>query len=74
MLDKKLQTEIQAVSETLGLSERTIEKDIYITQLIHALAELTNPYYNLVFQGGTCLAKAYEITPRMSEDIEPFKI
>lgn len=58
MLDEKLQAEIQAVSEILGLSERTIEKDVYVTQLIHALAELTNPYYNLVFQGGTCLAKA----------------
>lgn len=58
MLDKKLQAEIQAVSEILGLSERTIEKDVYVTQLIHTLADLSNSYYNLVFQGGTCLAKA----------------
>ncbi|MBS0350225.1 MAG: nucleotidyl transferase AbiEii/AbiGii toxin family protein [Proteobacteria bacterium] len=47
-----------------------IEKDFYVTQLIHALSEIKNPHYYLYFQGGTCLSKAYRITERMSEDCD----
>lgn len=38
--------------------------------MIHALSEIKNPHYFLYFQGGTCLAKAYQITARMSEDCD----
>ena len=68
MQDKINYEEIQVVSKVLGLSEKIVEKDIYVTKLIHALADLNNPYYKLVFQGGTCLSKAYDLVPRMSED------
>jgi len=47
-----------------------VEKDFYVTKIIHILSEIKNPYYNLYFQGGTCLAKAYQITERMSEDCD----
>ena len=43
-----------------------VEKDFYVTRLIHLLSEVKNPHYCLYFQGGTCLAKAYRITARMS--------
>ena len=47
-----------------------VEKDFYVTRLIQILSEINNPYYCLYFQGGTCLAKAYRITERMSEDCD----
>ena len=47
-----------------------VEKDYFVTQIIHILSEIKNPHYNLYFQGGTCLAKAYQITERMSEDCD----
>lgn len=47
-----------------------VEKDFYVTRLIHLLSEVKNPHYCLYFQGGTCLAKAYRITERMSEDCD----
>ncbi len=34
---------------------------------------MENPYFRLIFAGGTCLAKAHKIVKRMSEDID-FKI
>jgi len=48
----------------------TIEKDYYVTQAIHALVQVSNEYFQLVFQGGTCLAKAYRLIQRMSEDCD----
>lgn len=47
-----------------------VEKDFYVTRLIHVLSEIKDPHYYLYFQGGTCLAKAYRITERMSEDCD----
>ncbi|MDF2867719.1 MAG: hypothetical protein K0S11_1189 [Gammaproteobacteria bacterium] len=64
---------IDATSEILELTGPVIEKDYYVTQLIHALSEVENEHFGLVFAGGTCLAKAHKIVKRMSEDID-FKI
>jgi len=64
---------ISDTSELLGLDEAVIEKDYYITQVIHALSNLENETFRLVFCGGTCLAKAYKLIQRMSEDID-FKV
>lgn len=50
-----------------------IEKDYYVTQVIKSLSGIENEHFRLVFAGGTCLAKAYKIVKRMSEDID-FKI
>jgi|GEM_PF-362044 len=64
----------QQILETTDLlkliSPSFVEKDFYVTQLIHILSEIKNPNYCLYFQGGTCLAKAYQITERMSEDCD----
>lgn len=65
---------IQLTTEILGLSDPSvIEKDVFVTQALHALADLTDPAFELVFCGGTCLAKAHQIIARMSEDVD-FKI
>ena len=61
-------------SEKLGMKfPFVIEKDYYVTQVIHALSNVENDYFRLIFCGGTCLAKAHKIVKRMSEDVD-FKI
>lgn len=73
MLDKDILREINKTVDALGLDASTIEKDYYVTQIIHALSDLENEYFRLVFCGGTCLAKAHQVVQRMSEDVD-FKI
>lgn len=74
MLSKKnLRDLIEATLLNIKLTGAVIEKDYYVTQVIHALSDIQNEYFRLVFAGGTCLAKAHRIVNRMSEDID-FKI
>lgn len=62
------------VADALGIKNPVIvEKDYYAVQLIKMLNALSFDDYHLVFSGGTCLAKAYQNTYRMSEDID-FKL
>ena len=59
------------VADSLGIENPVIvEKDYYAVQLLKELSSLTFEDYSLVFAGGTCLAKAYKNTYRMSEDID----
>jgi len=59
------------ISDTLGISSPAIvEKDYWATQLLKEISQLTPEGFQLVFSGGTCLAKAYQNTFRMSEDID----
>ena len=64
---------ITATGEVLDLEGSVIEKDYYVTQVIHALAGVESDYFRLIFCGGTCLAKAHKVVSRMSEDVD-FKI
>lgn len=64
---------IEATRQHVDLPARVIEKDYYVTQAIHALSNIENENFRLVFAGGTCLAKAHKVVNRMSEDID-FKI
>src|SRR5579862_307722 len=74
MLNKKdLRDLIETTLLDIKLTGAVIEKDYYVTQVIHALSDIQNEYFRLVFSGGTCLAKAHRIVDRMSEDID-FKI
>jgi predicted nucleotidyltransferase component of viral defense system len=50
-------------------SEWLIEKDMYLTILLKELQN-TKFHENLVFKGGTCLAKAYLDYHRFSEDLD----
>lgn len=76
-MNKLTKEEIQKVidaSEALNIVDYSIlEKDIFVTRAIHAIADMNHPTINLVFCGGTCLAKAHQIVARMSEDVD-FKI
>jgi len=59
------------VADALGISSPAIvEKDYYAVQLLVELSALSFEGYALVFSGGTCLAKAYQATYRMSEDVD----
>jgi predicted nucleotidyltransferase component of viral defense system len=73
MLDNNLMQQILATSEILALEEAIVEKDYYVTQIIHAISKEESDYFQLIFAGGTCLAKAHKVVQRMSEDID-FKI
>lgn len=73
MLDNKLLRLIDETGVALELASAVVEKDYYVTQIIHALSGTENEYFRLVFAGGTCLAKAHKIVKRMSEDVD-FKI
>lgn len=73
MLDNKLLQLVKETGVVLELPTAVIEKDYYVTQVIHILSGTENKYFRLVFAGGTCLAKAHKIVKRMSEDVD-FKI
>ncbi len=73
MLNETSLRQISDTGELLGLDEAVIEKDYYVTQVIHALSNLENEVFRLVFCGGTCLAKAHKLVQRMSEDVD-FKV
>jgi predicted nucleotidyltransferase component of viral defense system len=50
-----------------------LEKDLLLTQVLHAVDEVDRDGIRLIFCGGTCLAKAHGLIERMSEDID-FKL
>ena len=59
------------VADALNIKNPAIiEKDYYAVQLLKELSPLSFESYDFVFAGGTCLAKAYQNTYRMSEDID----
>jgi predicted nucleotidyltransferase component of viral defense system len=66
----KLLEQIQDVSKLLKLPKYTIEKDLYVTQAISIVTKIKHEHFDLVFQGGTSLAKAHQIVKRMSEDCD----
>lgn len=50
-----------------------VEKDLHVVRAITALASIDATPFDLVFGGGTALARAHRIVRRMSEDAD-FKI
>ena len=50
-----------------------VEKDLHVVRAIAALAAIDVTPFDLVFGGGTALARAHRIVRRMSEDVD-FKI
>ena len=72
-LDKDLLKLMSSAGKSLNLVTSVIEKDYYVTQVIHSVADLENEHFRLIFCGGTCLSKAHRAVNRMSEDVD-FKI
>lgn len=65
---------LAARSEGLtSLPPGVFEKDLLVTQVLHTIASADSGGIQLVFCGGTCLAKAHGLIQRMSEDID-FKL
>ncbi len=60
---------LRAAQETSGRRAFLLEKDVWVVQTLRALFE--GPFgADIVFKGGTSLAKAYHAIRRFSEDIE----
>jgi len=60
---------ISEVKKHYELPVESIEKDLWVTQVLHALFSL--PVSDkLIFKGGTSLSKAWNIIDRFSEDID----
>jgi predicted nucleotidyltransferase component of viral defense system len=56
------------------LPSHSLEKDFHVVDVLRVIVAIpADRYFRLVFCGGTCLAKAYGILERMSEDVD-FKI
>ncbi len=59
------------VADALGIdSPAIVEKDVYAVQLLSLLSGLRSETFELVFAGGTSLAKVHRGLFRMSEDID----
>lgn len=60
---------IDQVKEFYDLPVESIEKDLWVTQVLHALFSLPISQH-LIFKGGTSLSKAWHVIDRFSEDID----
>lgn len=63
----QFQDAIELAYEQTGIIAQAIEKDYYVTMLLHLLSEKM-PY--IVFKGGTSLSKCHKVIQRFSEDID----
>ena len=64
---EQFQDAIELAYEQSGIMTQAIEKDYYVTMLLHLLSEKM-PY--IVFKGGTSLSKCHKVIQRFSEDID----
>jgi len=60
---------IERLQESIELPGVSIEKDLWVTQVLHALFSL-EVSDKLIFKGGTSLSKAWNLIDRFSEDID----
>lgn len=59
------------VADALGIeSPAIVEKDAYAVELLRLLTQVHSEHFQLVFAGGTSLAKAHRHIYRMSEDVD----
>ncbi len=61
---------IQKAAFDLGLRFDVVEKDIWVCFVLDKLFSLQGFDGKLVFKGGTCLSKAYNLIGRFSEDVD----
>lgn len=70
LVNEDILDQINAVATELGLNPFVIEKDFYLTHAISIITQVEHKNFDLIFQGGTSLSKAYRIIQRMSEDAD----
>lgn len=63
-----LKEEIRRLSIETKFSQDLLEKDYYLTQILHKISE--KKIKDLIFKGGTCLNKCYLGFYRLSEDLD----
>ena len=72
--DARLLSDIREADDQLArLPEAMLEKDVFITEALLAVAALRNAEIGVTFCGGTSLSKAHRLIERMSEDVD-FKL
>jgi len=67
---KELIDAVLAEGLASNLSAAIFEKDIHVTDALHALLAVDHPHVKFVFCGGTSLSKAHRVIERMSEDVD----
>lgn len=65
----KMRMVLARMQDVIGLPPASIEKDLWVTQVLHALFSLPVSEH-LIFKGGTSLSKAWGLIDRFSEDID----
>lgn len=66
--------DIRAAQEHFGfLAPAPVEKDWHVLRALRVISAMDAAPFQLVFAGGTCLARAHRLVARMSEDVD-FKI
>ena len=66
---KDFRDSVQATANSLGILEIFIEKDYWVTYVLKKLSD-SDFKDDVVFKGGTSLAKAFNLIKRFSEDID----
>ena len=61
---------IQKAAFDLGLRFDIVEKDLWVCFVLDKLFSLKELEGKLIFKGGTCLSKAYNLISRFSEDVD----
>ena len=56
---------LSQAGDKIGLSVKSVEKDLWVTQVLHALFSL-DVSDKLIFKGGTSLSKAWGLIDRFS--------
>src|SRR5690554_6477056 len=70
-LDPEQRAEVFRVAEQeLGLPAHVLEKDFWVTYLLHILFQELDLPVRMMFKGGTSLSKCYGVIERFSEDID----
>lgn len=59
---------LNTVSQQLDIDTPSVEKDWWVTAVLHALFQTSFAPY-LLFKGGTSLSKGWRLINRFSEDI-----
>jgi hypothetical protein len=60
----------ELLSNQLGIGAAFVEKDWHVTRVIKIIAGLHCEHFQIIFTGGTALAKAYDLLQRFSEDVD----
>ena len=61
----------QQVADRIGIPVSHIEKDFWVTEVLHgAVATAADGGLEVVFKGGTSLSKAFRLIQRFSEDVD----